>query len=109
MLKDYYNKFFKKAFTARGADRLKYEPMPYRDWRIVVTIFFVALSISIGFNVYMLFQINNDSFFVASVQKRGESVLNKDGLARVLTDLAAKEAVLSGKSATTVSAVDPSR
>lgn len=109
MFKNYYKKFVKKFFSGRGQDPLKTEARPYRDWKFVVIIFFVALAVSMGFNAYMLFQINNDTFFNVTASKQEGTTLNTDGLSNVLANLRANDAILAGATTTIPLAVDPSR
>ncbi len=109
MLANYFNKLNKKIFESKGSDPLKIETSPYRDWKILIIVFFVSIAVSVGFNIYMLVQINNDNFFSSGAQQQSGPLLNRDGLTAVLTQLAAKEAIVSGKATTTTSLVDPSR
>lgn len=110
MLKNYFNKEkFKKLFDSKGIDSLKAEAAPFRDWKILVISFFVGLSLSLAFNIYMSLQINNDSFFTATTQKYAGPVLNREGLVKVLADLTAKEAFLSKPTSEALTVVDPSR
>lgn len=108
-LKNYYNKWVKEFFSTKGVDAGKVEITPNRDWKIIAICFFTVLVISLGFNIYMSFQINNDSFFTAAPKKYEGVTFNRDGLTAVLSKLAAKEASLSQVSTTTASVVDPSR
>ena len=109
MLADYFKKINKKIFESKGADPLKTEITPYRDWKILVVVFFIAIASSIGFNVYMLIQINNDNFFNSVTERPTGPVLNRDRLTAVLAMLAEKDALISGKATSTPFAVDPSR
>ena len=107
MKKD-WNKEFKKLTTSKASDPSKAEPTPYRDWRLLVSGFFVLLVISVGFNIYMSIEINRDSFFTTT-PKTGEGVVfNGEGLAAVLEDLAMKEAAFERLITEGVSVVDPS-
>lgn len=107
-MKDYFNKVMKGLLSSKGTDSAKTEPMPYRDWRIIVLSFFVGFVISLGFNIYMSFQINNDNFFTTNTQKQVGPTLNREGLGKVLAGLTAKEDFLA-KPTVDVTIVDPSR
>ncbi len=99
---------FKKFFTSRGGDALKMEITPYRDWRVVVVVFFLGLTTSLGFNVYMSIEINRDNFFTAESKNGGEVVLNKKGLEKILADLEEKNTVFKKVSTEGLHMVDPS-
>lgn len=107
-MKDYFNKVMKGVLSSKGTDSAKIEPMPYRDWKIIVLSFFGGLVLSLGFNIYMSYQINNDNFFTTSTQKQAGPTLNREGLGKVLAGLAAKEDFLAKPIADTT-IVDPSR
>lgn len=94
--------------NSKGKDSAKIEPMPYRDWKIIVLCFFAGFVVSLGFNIYMSYQINNDNFFTTSTQKQTGPVLNRDGLGKVLTGLSAKDDFLA-KPIVNATIVDPSR
>jgi hypothetical protein len=106
---NYFKRFSNKFFSSKGADPLKMEATPYRDWKIIIVGFFVGLVISLGLNIYMSYQINSDTFLSPTAKKYEGLVLNRDGLARVLVDLATKDAVHSGRATSSVSVIDPSR
>lgn len=108
MPKKDWEKTIKKLFTSRGVDTLKIEPTPYRDWGIIVGVFFLGLIVSLGFNVYMSMKINSDDFFVAPKSEANGPVLNKIGLEKVLTELSEKETYSLKVIKEGVSVIDPS-
>ena len=109
MLKDYFRKILKKFTFSKGEDSSKGMFKPYRDWKILVIVFFVALIISIGLNTYLSVQIIDNNFLTASIPTNSGPVLDRDGLTKVLSDFAAREAFLANPNATTSPVVDPSR
>lgn len=76
-------KKFKKLLVSKGSDKAKIEITPYRDWRVIVIVFFAGLVASAGFNAYMFIQINQDSFFTQTEKPALGSVLNRSGLAEI--------------------------
>lgn len=99
---------FKKLTYSKGADALKMEITPYRDWRVVVIVFFIGLIGSMGFNIYMLIEIDRDTFFVAAPKSTGVITFNEEGLAKVVSGIDAKEALFEKTKTEGVSVVDPS-
>lgn len=108
MLKKDWNKEIKKLTTSKGSDPFKVELTPYRDWRLLVMGFFVALILSVGFNIYMSIEINRDSFFTTIPKSEQGVVFKSDGLATVLEALAIKEAAFEKLRTEEVFVVDPS-
>ncbi|OHA80075.1 MAG: hypothetical protein A2747_00425 [Candidatus Yonathbacteria bacterium RIFCSPHIGHO2_01_FULL_44_41] len=92
MLKKNLEILLKKFTKSRGVDALKMEITPYRDWRMVVIIFFVGLVVSLGFNIYMLTEINRDSFFITAPKVIGVVKFNEEGFAKVVMDINEKAA-----------------
>jgi hypothetical protein len=109
MFKNYYNKIIKKMFSSKGRDPSRTEGAPYRDWKIVAISFFALFLVSLGFNIYMSFQINNDSFFATTPKTYDGVVFNREGLQKVLSVLAQKEAFLLAPTQANKPVVDPSR
>ncbi|HAT68791.1 MAG: hypothetical protein A2481_03690 [Candidatus Yonathbacteria bacterium RIFOXYC2_FULL_47_9] len=108
MFKKDWNKEFKKMTASKGVDPFKVEPTPYRDWRFLVIGFFVILTSSIGFNIYMSIEINRDSFFTTTPKVEEGTHFNSEGLAIVLGDLASKEVAFEKLRIEGVPVVDPS-
>lgn len=108
MLKKDWGKEFKKLTTSKGFDVSKKEPAPYHDWRLLVIGFFVALVLSVGFNIYMSIEINRDSFFTTTPKVEQGVVFNSEGLTWVLQDLASKEAAFEKLKTEGLPVVDPS-
>jgi len=108
MFKKDWNKIIKKSFSSKGRDTYKLEITPYRDWRFLVSAFFVALVVSFGFNIYMSVKINSDSFFPSTTGTRSTPELNKEGLARVIAEFEEKETRFEKAKTEGVSIVDPS-
>lgn len=99
---------FKKLTVSKGTDALKMEITPYRDWRIVVTVFFIGLVISLGFNIYMSIEINSDSFFATAPKSTGVIKFNEEGLAKVIAGFDEKSALFEKVKKEGVAVVDPS-
>lgn len=108
MQKKDLEKSIKKLFATKGTDVSKIEPSPYRDWGVIVSVFFFGLIISLGFNIFMSIKINSDDFFATPKNEEGGVVLDKAGLDKVLTELSAKEANSQKVINEKVSIVDPS-
>lgn len=98
----------KKLLSSRGSDPLKMKISPYRDWAIVVGVFFVGFVFSLGFNIYISIKINQDDFFATSSKSNDEVVLNKEGLTKVLKELSDKEKIFNNTSTGRAVLVDPS-
>lgn len=109
MFKKDWVKELKRLSVSKGSDHTKMEITPFRDWRIIVTLFFVGLLVSIGFNFYMSIEINRDSFFTTAPKSGEVVVFNKDGLSKVLAALAEKEALFEKARTEKSTVVDPSR
>jgi hypothetical protein len=108
MFKKDWNKEFKKLTASKETDTFRIEPTPYRDWRFLVMGFFVTLILSVGFNIYMSIEINRDSFFTTTPKNEQGVTFDREGLAAVLSGLAAKEAAFEKLRIEGVSVVDPS-
>ncbi|MDO8604263.1 MAG: hypothetical protein Q7K40_02585 [bacterium] len=98
----------KKITNSKGVDALKLEITPYRDWRIVVAVFFLGLLSSFAFNVYMSIEINRDSFFTTLPKSTGVVRFNEQGLAKVVAGLDEKAAVFEKAVTEGVAMIDPS-
>lgn len=103
-----WNKELRKLISSKGSDTSKIEITPFRDWGIIVMTFFCGLIIAIIFNIYMSIEINQDSFFVSEPTVIKPVVLNKEGLAKVLSMLAGKEALFEEVRTEKRVVVDPS-
>lgn len=108
MFKKDWNKEFKKLTASKSFDPFKIELTPYRDWRFLVAGFFVALVLSVGFNIYMSIEINRDNFFTTVPKIEQGAMFNNEGLTTVLDDLAAKEVAFEKLRTEGVQVVDPS-
>lgn len=108
MLKNDWSKKLKKMFSNKGADPLKIEITPYRDWMVLVIIFFVGLIASFGFNIFMSVKINSDNFFTVAPVSEGSASLNKNGLAKILAEFTEKEKLFEKIRTEGVPVVDPS-
>lgn len=84
------------------------EVAPYRDWRILVKVFFIGLVVSLGFNIYMWVEISSDNFFTTVPKTPVWVELNKDGLAKTLAELSDKEFTFEKVRTEGVFVVDPS-
>lgn len=92
MPKKDWSKEIKKMTATKGVDPYKMEITPFRDWKILVAYTFAGLIISLGYNVYMSFQINHESFFSVEKAAEGGAVFNSKALSEVLENIATKEA-----------------
>ena len=91
MLKKNWNKEIKKITASKGVDPYKLEITPFRDWKILIAYSFAGLIISLGYNIYMSFQINRESFFAVENKTEGGAVFNSVALSEVLKNIADKE------------------
>ena len=98
----------KKLTYSKGVDALKMEITPYRDWRIVVIVFFIVLVSSIGFNVYVFIEINSDTFFSSAPKSTGVIKFNEEGLTKVVAGLDEKRAIFEKVKKDGVAITDPS-
>lgn len=99
---------FKKLTYSKGVDRLKMEITPYRDWRIVVSVFFIVLMSSIWFNTNVFIEINRDTFFTATPKSPGVVKFNEEGLGKVIAGLDEKSATFEKAKNDGVAIADPS-
>lgn len=116
MLKKGLTKKTKISLSLKGitslwgdTDSSKIEIAPYRDWRIVGICFFVAFLISFGFNMYLLFEVNRDNFFIIPETKSQGVSFNREGLNRVLDLITTREATFEKLKEETVKVIDPSQ
>ena len=108
MAKKDWTKILKSKTASKGSDPFKKEITPYRDWRILAGVFFVALVASLGFNIYMSIEINGDNFFNVTPVANADVMLNKDGLDKILASFADKAAAFDKTKTGGVPVVDPS-
>lgn len=108
MFKKNLEVLFKKVAHSKGVDTQKMEITPYRDWRTVVTIFFVGLTVSLGFNIYMSTEINRDNFFVTAPKVTGVIKLNEKGFTKIITEIEEKAARFEKVKTEGVAVADPS-
>lgn len=108
MPKKDWSKGIKRIFTSKGVDALKMEITPYRDWRILVSTFFVGLVASFGFNVYMSVKIDSDNFFATTPKGSSGMSLNEEGLKKILAGLDEKGAIFEKAKNEGVAIADPS-
>jgi len=98
----------KKLTYSKGSDALKMETTPYRDWRILVVVFFVGLISSMGFNIYMLIEIDRDTFFSQAPKSSGVIKFNEEGLAKVIAGIDEKAEKFENSKKVSSAVVDPS-
>ncbi len=105
----------KDKFSLRGiislshnSDVSKIEITPYRNWRMVGIGFFVALLVSFGFNMYILFEVNRDNFFAVPETKSQGMPFNREGLNRALEMIETRENVFERLKTETIEVRDPS-
>lgn len=108
MPKKNWKEEFKKLTYSKGSDPLKMELTPYRDWRILVIIFFFGLIGSLGFNIYMSIGINQDNFFVSSAKSTGVIKFDESGLNNLMVKIDQKSALFEKVKTEGVAVVDPS-
>lgn len=96
------------ASLLRNPDASKIEIAPYRDWRIVGICFFIMLIVSFGFNMYILFEVNRDSFFAVSEIKSQGISFNREGLNRVLDAIQRRENTFERLKTGMIGVSDPS-
>lgn len=99
---------FEKHTCSRGADALKMEITPYRDWRIIVIAFFSGMAVALGFNIYMSKQISGDGFVTATSGATNMIKFDAAGLEKAITTINSKEALFEKVKNEGVATVDPS-
>lgn len=92
----------------RGSDSSKMEIAPYRDWRILGVGFFIIFLLSFGFNMYILYEVNRDNFFVVPEIKSQGVLFNREGLNRVLNTITTRESIFEKLKTETMKVNDPS-
>jgi len=56
--------FFQEKITGfLGRDKQKQEVNPYRDWLVLVVLFFILSSMAVWLGLYLFIQVNSGSFF----------------------------------------------
>lgn len=108
MIKKNWKAKFIKLSQTRGADPLKMEIAPYRDWGILVIIFSIGLAISLAFNVYMSIEINRDSFFTITTKPVDTVKFNQEGLSQAIIKIDEKAALFEKAKVEVPPIVDPS-
>lgn len=98
----------KKLTYSKGSDALKMETTPYRDWRILVVVFFIGLIGSMAYNIYMLIEIDRDTFFTQAPKSSGVIKFNEDGLAKVIAGIDEKADRFEKAKKEGTAVVDPS-
>lgn len=98
----------KKLTYSKGTDALKMEITPYRDWRIVVIVFFVGLIASFSFNLYISININRESFFDVPMRSGGVTKFDEEGLAKTITTMDEKAIRYEAAKNGPMTLVDPS-
>mgnify|MGYP001570257502 CR=1 FL=1 len=89
-------------------DSSKIGIFPYRDWRIVGICFFVIFFVSFGFNMYILFEVNRDNFFVVPETKSQGVSFDREGLHRALDLIVTRDAIFERLKTETMKVNDPS-
>lgn len=108
MTKNNLLKSLNKIKSSKGVDPTKIEITPFRDWRIIIIVFFVGIVISISLNMYMLTKISSDSFF--TIETKNEDVIRfkKEGLDQAINLLTEKEALFEEAKIENITVIDPS-
>ena len=57
--------FQEKITSFLGRDKQKQEVNPYRDWLILVVLFFTLSLLAVWLGFYLFIQMNNGSFFLS--------------------------------------------
>ena len=63
MKSPYFKKRIKKLFKTRGKDVLKNLTNPYRDWKLLLSIFFVMFVVLVAVNAFLFIKINEEDIF----------------------------------------------
>lgn len=98
----------KNIFKSSVEDMEKMEITPYRDWRIVVVVFFAGLIASLAFNTYVFMGVNQDNFFGDTAIQDEVVGLHQEKLSVVLKEFNMKKAAFETLTKESVSVVDPS-
>lgn len=100
--------WLKKISFSKGADALKMEITPFRDWRNLVVLFFIWLSVSFIFNIYMSVGVNRDHFFSTPKKINNVTVLDIEGLKTVAGKIDEKAASFEKAKSEKLTTSDPS-
>lgn len=75
----------KSIFNRKGKDRSKVQFNVYKDWVILLTLFFILLVAVAAVNVYLFTEINKDEIFIKQ-RPAGEEIemLDSDKLEEVI-------------------------
>ncbi|TAN36539.1 hypothetical protein EPN27_00775 [Patescibacteria group bacterium] len=100
--------WLKKISFSKGADALKMEITPFRDWKNLVLLFFIWLSVSLVFNIYMSIGVNRDHFFAEPKKVNNVEVLDTEGLKIVADQIDEKAANFEKAKSEKLTTADPS-
>ncbi|MGB2580353.1 MAG: hypothetical protein WBC83_01545 [Minisyncoccia bacterium] len=100
--------WLKKISFSKGVDALKMEITPFRDWRNLVLLFFIWLSVSLIFNIYMSIGVNRDHFFSEPKKVNNVAVLDTEGLKMVADQIDEKAANFEKAKSEKLTTADPS-
>lgn len=88
MFEKYLEKFKKKGpVQHHGTDRSKMEITPFRDWRVLVIVFFIALLGVFGFNGSLFLRINTDSFVTGGLPETNIAPLENNKLDNAVKEI----------------------
>lgn len=100
--------WLKKISFSKGVDALKMEITPFRDWRNLVILFFIWLSVSLIFNLYMSIGVNRDHFFSEPKKANNIEILDTEGLKIVADKIDEKSAGFEKAKIEKITTSDPS-
>jgi hypothetical protein len=98
----------KRFFATKGSDSQKISITPYRDWRIIVIVFFIGIVVSLGLNVYLFMGVNEDNFFGTTVKREEILKFDKEKLSVVVESFTKKEAAFETLKKSVILLIDPS-
>ncbi len=107
----------KSGFFKKAAEKAKMGPShewgldnnPYRDWQIIVVIFFL-INLGVVFSSYYFFEGISQREIVPTTQSvsSGDVILDQKKLDGVIASFALKQLVATSSQKTSVKVIDPS-
>ena len=109
MAKMNFKKIIKKFFQIHGKDKLKILKRPFRDWGVLLVIFFTLLIFIALANAYLFIQINKEEIFAKERAPEEEiEVLNVEGIKKTIDFFDKREENFNGLLKQKPIIVDPS-
>lgn len=86
----------------------RFEIAPYRDWRIIMSIFFIGMVVSVAFSVYLFMGVRGDTLFSGGVKKDDSVKMDVTKLTKTINMFQARSKQFEELKMATTTLVDPS-